>query len=484
MDAGTRLRDTLPPISHLDLSKINGEKHDHSRFSMMNGLSISTAPLVSPTTTMYPGPPPPYSCAPPATGSTAGLSGYISPPESTTRRSTRDEGVSPALPKSLPSIHEALGSDKPIAFPGPLPTSSQHQSLSNPSNAGHQSFSEGPKGPSNPFSQPPTGPPVLRDVFSGTPSNGPAPAETPNATPSYPPTTTADPRQAVSQHFGYPGSPRSNPANTFRSSSLANTSFNNHNDHPPATSPQSFEPSRQPQSFLPYGANATPSAAPASHESFHKFSAVPKPSDPRATYQKAANDVQYSETVKRHLDVYDAELGFNEISEACARTLDFSRTWALRYHQGSRSGYFHESLPGLPEVDEILRHSHRILENMTHLRELVVAQQTALSEQRARQTSRNHPEDEYAVLSEEFRGGGFTGADAKKRRGKAAPPGRCHSCNRAETPEWRRGPDGARTLCNACGLHYAKLTRKMGHNKAAALAGSTLRPKNLDSTRP
>jgi hypothetical protein len=49
--------------------------------------------------------------------------------------------------------------------------------------------------------------------------------------------------------------------------------------------------------------------------------------------------------------------------------------------------------------------------------------------------------------------GGFAGADNKTRkRGRAAPPGRCHSCNRAETPEWRRGPDGARTLCNACGL--------------------------------
>ncbi|CAI2169353.1 7928_t:CDS:2 [Funneliformis geosporum] len=43
---------------------------------------------------------------------------------------------------------------------------------------------------------------------------------------------------------------------------------------------------------------------------------------------------------------------------------------------------------------------------------------------------------------------------------RAAPPGRCHSCNISETPEWRRGPDGARTLCNACGLHFAKLTRK------------------------
>lgn len=44
---------------------------------------------------------------------------------------------------------------------------------------------------------------------------------------------------------------------------------------------------------------------------------------------------------------------------------------------------------------------------------------------------------------------------AKRREGQY-----CHSCNCTETPEWRRGPDGARTLCNACGLHYAKLMKK------------------------
>ncbi|KAL9553421.1 hypothetical protein PS6_003937 [Mucor atramentarius] len=37
---------------------------------------------------------------------------------------------------------------------------------------------------------------------------------------------------------------------------------------------------------------------------------------------------------------------------------------------------------------------------------------------------------------------------------------KCHSCGTTETPEWRRGPDGARTLCNACGLHYSKLLKK------------------------
>ena len=57
---------------------------------------------------------------------------------------------------------------------------------------------------------------------------------------------------------------------------------------------------------------------------------------------------------------------------------------------------------------------------------------------------------------------------------RAAPPGRCHSCNRIDTPEWRRGPDGARTLCNACGLHYAKLERKR------QLEARSLRPKPED----
>ncbi|KAJ3121598.1 blue light receptor [Nowakowskiella sp. JEL0407] len=33
-------------------------------------------------------------------------------------------------------------------------------------------------------------------------------------------------------------------------------------------------------------------------------------------------------------------------------------------------------------------------------------------------------------------------------------------CQRTESPEWRRGPDGPKTLCNACGLRYARNQRK------------------------
>eukprot|EP01103_Thecamoeba_quadrilineata_P005883 TRINITY_DN15630_c0_g1_i1.p1 TRINITY_DN15630_c0_g1~~TRINITY_DN15630_c0_g1_i1.p1 ORF type:complete len:348 (-),score=61.17 TRINITY_DN15630_c0_g1_i1:46-1089(-) len=36
----------------------------------------------------------------------------------------------------------------------------------------------------------------------------------------------------------------------------------------------------------------------------------------------------------------------------------------------------------------------------------------------------------------------------------------CLNCGTTQTPEWRRGPDGPRTLCNACGLKLKKKVKK------------------------
>jgi len=36
----------------------------------------------------------------------------------------------------------------------------------------------------------------------------------------------------------------------------------------------------------------------------------------------------------------------------------------------------------------------------------------------------------------------------------------CRSCGETQTCEWRRGPDGFKSLCNACGIHYAKVLKK------------------------
>ncbi|CAO3608791.1 unnamed protein product [Mucor hiemalis] len=69
--------------------------------------------------------------------------------------------------------------------------------------------------------------------------------------------------------------------------------------------------------------------------------------------------------------------------------------------------------------------------------------------------------DEYKIIRQARNLQDSTVRPKYRRRSKRNVIGqRCHSCNTTETPEWRRGPDGARTLCNACGLHYSKLLRK------------------------
>ncbi|KAH3745977.1 hypothetical protein Pelo_12602 [Pelomyxa schiedti] len=37
----------------------------------------------------------------------------------------------------------------------------------------------------------------------------------------------------------------------------------------------------------------------------------------------------------------------------------------------------------------------------------------------------------------------------------------CHQCGKRETPEWRKGPDGPATLCNACGLQWNTTVKMM-----------------------
>ncbi|OAQ97801.1 hypothetical protein LLEC1_02555 [Akanthomyces lecanii] len=55
----------------------------------------------------------------------------------------------------------------------------------------------------------------------------------------------------------------------------------------------------------------------------------------------------------------------------------------------------------------------------------------------------------------------------RKERMKLKMAQKCHRCSRLETPQWRPGPDGPRTLCNVCGLMYTK--RQQRH------AGQTMR---------
>ncbi|KAK5399927.1 hypothetical protein LTR06_011418 [Exophiala xenobiotica] len=313
-----------------------------------------------------------------------------------------------------------------------------------------QNYTEGPKAPANRFF------PVCRSTTTCSRRRVISSSRAASSSERKRPISSADPHHPVSQHFGYYCSPRPNPPPAFHSSSLTNTSSTNHDDHPSATSPQAYDPPNQSYPSPQFGRSA-PSNGPPAHEAV-QFGAGAKSDLQRPSYARAEDD-HLSDPVKRHLHVFAAELRFNEISEASARTLDFARSWAQHFHHGSRWGYFHEALPSLSEMDEVLRHSRHIFESLAHLREFVIAQQTASSEHCARQA------DEYPGQTDRYgnrslvdrrrrnpikrrRGEGTTAepeeelANLPSQR-KAAPLGRCHSCNRADTPEWRRGPDGA-----------------------------------------
>ena len=50
--------------------------------------------------------------------------------------------------------------------------------------------------------------------------------------------------------------------------------------------------------------------------------------------------------------------------------------------------------------------------------------------------------------------------DKKPKKVKSADEYVCTDCGTLDSPEWRRGPSGPKTLCNACGLRWAKREKK------------------------
>lgn len=54
-------------------------------------------------------------------------------------------------------------------------------------------------------------------------------------------------------------------------------------------------------------------------------------------------------------------------------------------------------------------------------------------------------------------------------------PRSCDECGAVESPEWRKGPKGPKTLCNACGLRWAKKTRKEEKMPRSANSATSLK---------
>ncbi|KAJ5120190.1 Zinc finger NHR/GATA-type [Penicillium atrosanguineum] len=461
LEAAPRHRDPLPAIGGF-IGKDSGFKHPVS----------SPIPLHS--SSMYSGQQLPYSYA--STTNAPSQPGYISPPES--RRTIEDEKDKATPRQSLPSIHEALD----LPYPAPTSAPQSQSGLTAPPSHLVGRSGEGPSGPPNPFSNGPASGSLMRE--SGYPHQNQLQAEASRN--SLASINTADSRNPSLHTLSTGKSPTQSAKTGITSVTGSQNSSGYEYSAPPSAgsvaSPNGYT-HFPPNYSYPQPPNG-PSYPPAPYD--NRYMSAPRVDEVKGGFVGRPIPGQpHSDSVKRHLDVYDVETSLNEISEMSTRTLDFSRHYAARAHQTQRSGPILGSLPSLGEVEDMLHMQRRNQDALIRIRTAVVNQEQALAEQLAQRKAYKPGEDEHmAMYQEEFKGaGGFAGADSKKRRGKAAPPGRCHSCNRAETPEWRRGPDGARTLCNACGLHYAKLTRKMGANKAATL-GSNLKPKTLDSASP
>ncbi|KAL6166465.1 hypothetical protein ACJQWK_07818 [Exserohilum turcicum] len=514
LDAGSRQPVGLPSINHMDADRVKREEIDYQR-------KLSAPAMPSPLHA-YSGPSHSHSNHQSSVASAvpASLGGLLSPPES--RRTSGDEKDSqrPAARQSLPSIHEALGSEKPLSYPASVPPPSSippapqhfHSTSAAPSPAEPRPRHFPPE-LQHPSQGPPNSSSHARSPYlasSAPPAGPPPPAPAP--TESFPRPPFSDPRPPYSTTPHNPKLPSLHPLKTAQSSPpTAHRPSISYSSYPPPTS-------------APYEGPAPPSAGPMSqHHSYPQYppsyplsasstsapnSAYPPPAStysapPRYHPQSWQDNAElarleekkigrsslapYGESVKRHLESFDIEASLNEMADGSGRIAEFSKMYRQRAHDNQRIGMTPQSMPRLEEVDEMLKQSERIQMSLQRMRDVVFNHHQA-SMAEAPQDPRYRPMNGYdesgSGYGDDSKGmGGFAGADNKTRkRGRAAPPGRCHSCNRAETPEWRRGPDGARTLCNACGLHYAKLTRKMGGKQA--MTSSNLRPKPMEHGSP
>ncbi|KAJ4366371.1 white collar 2 type of transcription factor [Neocucurbitaria cava] len=62
----------------------------------------------------------------------------------------------------------------------------------------------------------------------------------------------------------------------------------------------------------------------------------------------------------------------------------------------------------------------------------------------------------------------------KKKKVKIADEYVCTDCGTLDSPEWRKGPNGPKTLCNACGLRWAKKEKKKQQGPSSSMpSGAT-----------
>ncbi|KAH6871154.1 GATA-type sexual development transcription factor NsdD [Thelonectria olida] len=387
--------------------------------------------------------------------STASISNMIS---STVPRKSVDDNESPNR-QSLPSISEVIQGAKPAHYPTAHWTIPPSSGLPSPFSSAPRSFSGAEKHhspqPLNHVSLPP------RQGALPTFSNSPRLPY--NSRPSLPSVSDRQP------------TPISKPNMLTQHLHLEQQNAHSHhmNGVYSQTPPVSYQSSQLP----PPGKMPLPSYPISPQHAIPPH--APGLYDPRAPPcveedYSARGRCDYN-TLNRRFGSWNYEDSLGRMDTSARIIFNFAEAYSLIAQEQHGVHTIPERLPTEREVTDMLSNVDLIKCSLAQVRDLV---QTSIQNERAREGATKGYDDEHDVpmygdaMKPQH---GIT--EVKKRRGRAGPPGRCHSCSRTNTPEWRRGPDGARTLCNACGLHYAKLERKR------QLEARSIRPKPDDRIR-
>lgn len=275
--------------------------------------SGSPAPLLSPTN-MYPGQQSPFSYST-STHNAAPPPGYISPPDSRRALEEDKERISQQR-QSLPSIHEALGNESPLPYPGP-PTSvaptqqTQHPPPRAPSLVSRPG-GEAPQGPPNPFSNGASTGPFMRDSTYQQPQlQGDVSRSTIGSV------NTRDSRNPSLQSLASSNKSPTQSAKTGITSISGSQHSSGYEYSAPGsaggvTSPNGYGPIHH---TFPFQSQPPPGAPsyPTSHYDTRPYMAPSWKPGVGEPIRPPISGHPYGDSVKRHLDIYDVESSLNEV---------------------------------------------------------------------------------------------------------------------------------------------------------------------------
>lgn len=320
----TITRPQLPALSYLDIDK---QKREEAAYADRNTGAAQHAPTASPVSQYPSGPPPPYSHSAPQLANTwSGVKPTAhTPPESRRTSSDDNENTKQSVRQSLPSISEALGVESQTTYPQSLPTSHP------PSHSTHVS---------QPQAAAPPSPSAARRTYAMEPPHQPSYGNTQSYSlssfrqdsagpqsyqqPEIKPLQTSQTEARPPLHVQTSQPP---PRDHLTGVPSYQPPASSHYEQPSSHSAGSMGPPSFPYGYTPYPPRYAQPAAPnhASGPIYQPSTQFAAPSTPSSTWKSESGSSRYeaddrapapspySESVKRHLDLFDLEEALREV---------------------------------------------------------------------------------------------------------------------------------------------------------------------------